>query len=538
GREYVPPRNDVEKLLCNVFEDILGISQIGVTDNFFELGGDSLKIMSVITKIRDKGYMIHVNDIIRLKSPENIAQIINIALKDQYTITNELKNKSDEQEKLIFKSIKFRNIRRSIDGQVKKLNDLLISNEVVRRYPLSSMQNVLLNKKILTSGTVLEFNHSVDSDKLSKIMRDIINTQSLFRCALIKARGKYELEEHQKVGNINIPFIDISEYSLISKNEFDKEMLKWAYGSRKWAKIKDMLGNLLYEFVLVKYSELQWKLYIPVCHLIFDGMSRDILQSLILKAYYNDLTITSDSDNDFLSYLNNIDYGPIVAEDVIIEKFKLEKFRNLIAKEYGGDKFKFVNHIFKVKSNHSLRALQGKELWNISYKLFNQMVRKNFESNDIAFAIMFADRKYRDREMYSVIGALLDIIPVIDTGNADINYGVIEELIDEKQRLNINFANLMHEDTLKEKYAQISRVLGGLNIWSKDIPVFNFLGIYMDYEQEEKEVEGIVESEVLSMTVDITCSADTFMIYGFCKKGEENIMSKNLQDCFDSLKLS
>lgn len=42
GREFVAPRNDLERKLAQIWEAILGHAPIGVRDNFFELGGHSL----------------------------------------------------------------------------------------------------------------------------------------------------------------------------------------------------------------------------------------------------------------------------------------------------------------------------------------------------------------------------------------------------------------------------------------------------------------------------------------------------------------
>lgn len=42
NQEFIPARNDLDKKILYIFENLLNLSPIGITDNFFELGGDSL----------------------------------------------------------------------------------------------------------------------------------------------------------------------------------------------------------------------------------------------------------------------------------------------------------------------------------------------------------------------------------------------------------------------------------------------------------------------------------------------------------------
>jgi phthiocerol/phenolphthiocerol synthesis type-I polyketide synthase E len=50
--DYVAPRNDVERVLCELWESVLGSGQIGVEDNFFDVGGNSLVAVQLIASIR------------------------------------------------------------------------------------------------------------------------------------------------------------------------------------------------------------------------------------------------------------------------------------------------------------------------------------------------------------------------------------------------------------------------------------------------------------------------------------------------------
>jgi acyl carrier protein len=51
-REFVTPRNDLEKQVTTIFAEVLALTQVGVNDNFFALGGDSLRATRVISRLR------------------------------------------------------------------------------------------------------------------------------------------------------------------------------------------------------------------------------------------------------------------------------------------------------------------------------------------------------------------------------------------------------------------------------------------------------------------------------------------------------
>jgi len=48
----VPPGNQVEEALVNIWSDVLGVEPIGIRDNFFDFGGQSLRATRVLTRVR------------------------------------------------------------------------------------------------------------------------------------------------------------------------------------------------------------------------------------------------------------------------------------------------------------------------------------------------------------------------------------------------------------------------------------------------------------------------------------------------------
>ncbi|MFN8578575.1 MAG: amino acid adenylation domain-containing protein [Candidatus Sericytochromatia bacterium] len=54
NNQYLAPETELEKTICEIWQETLGIEKVGVTDNFFELGGDSLNLASIKLKIENK----------------------------------------------------------------------------------------------------------------------------------------------------------------------------------------------------------------------------------------------------------------------------------------------------------------------------------------------------------------------------------------------------------------------------------------------------------------------------------------------------
>jgi acyl transferase domain-containing protein len=53
GSQFVPPRNEVEQKVADIWQNILGVGPIGVFDKFFELGGHSLLAIQLISRMRE-----------------------------------------------------------------------------------------------------------------------------------------------------------------------------------------------------------------------------------------------------------------------------------------------------------------------------------------------------------------------------------------------------------------------------------------------------------------------------------------------------
>jgi amino acid adenylation domain-containing protein len=58
---FVPPRDSLERLLCEMWREILGVERVGVHDEFFELGGSSIQGAVFVNRLQERlGAIVHV----------------------------------------------------------------------------------------------------------------------------------------------------------------------------------------------------------------------------------------------------------------------------------------------------------------------------------------------------------------------------------------------------------------------------------------------------------------------------------------------
>jgi amino acid adenylation domain-containing protein len=61
--DFVLPRNDGEKILAEIWSQVLHVAHVGIHDNFFELGGDSILSIQIVSKANQAGLNLTPKDI-------------------------------------------------------------------------------------------------------------------------------------------------------------------------------------------------------------------------------------------------------------------------------------------------------------------------------------------------------------------------------------------------------------------------------------------------------------------------------------------
>ncbi|MCC5624268.1 SDR family NAD(P)-dependent oxidoreductase [Nostoc sp. CHAB 5715] len=73
---YVAPKNEIEQTIANIWQELLGIEQIGIHDNFFELGGDSVLGIQVSARAAKAGFRLTPQQLFEQQTIAKLAEVI------------------------------------------------------------------------------------------------------------------------------------------------------------------------------------------------------------------------------------------------------------------------------------------------------------------------------------------------------------------------------------------------------------------------------------------------------------------------------
>lgn len=87
------PETQLQSDILMIFKEILNLELIGINEDFYDLGGDSIKAIRIVSKLKEQGYAVTINDILRQRTikelSNNLKQNQKVAF-DQSAVTGEV----------------------------------------------------------------------------------------------------------------------------------------------------------------------------------------------------------------------------------------------------------------------------------------------------------------------------------------------------------------------------------------------------------------------------------------------------------------
>ncbi|SDY51668.1 non-ribosomal peptide synthetase [Lachnobacterium bovis] len=402
--------------------------------------------------------------------------------------------------------------------QCKIFEEEILAMDFEKEYRMAAIQHYFLDSERY-SGTMITFYNLLDIDVFNETITRFVNEQELFRANVVKHGNKLFWRVHENIKNVKIPFADLSAFSRESQFEIVNDICKNIY-FKEYEQIRNIYDSsikeavfegLLYRMLLIKISESEFYLILPVNHAIFDAMSGEIVKRRILDIYNEVEKIESAEDesvnneqslnaknkissinsiNSYQKFVDQTRLGPVdITENGLEKLFEVDRYDKAVCEleksisKYKKDNITYIRLEMQDVGNHNQN---DNNAWSSAFEVLRIVAKDFLQINDMPFMIYYYGRKYANEEYFDTVGEFIDMIPMTASVNERSSQIQIktQEVIENSERYNVNFSTLaLHTgksplENLEEKIEKIN---------NKTSIVFNFQG------KLEKSEMGVFE---------------------------------------------
>lgn len=272
--EYIAPNSEIERKICEIFSDVLGIERIGINHAFIDNGGNSINAMRLVTLLNKEKIHVELNDIIQFQTPKEIAKIFT----QKETIND------------------------------KKHLGVLVSIN------LTLAQRASLERENPFDNVILGMSAEIDSDHIKKIFKFIVEKYNILKYKVSNSDMSIQYRENYEFYFENFTWDDNSLSSLLKQvNELGLERKEEAL---LISCVHTGKGN----YIVISLNSV-----------LIDEFSKLVIIDEFIAAYLNgrhktDFISGHHSDNSFQNWMHkNNNYGEFQFKRLYLEhKFELD----------------------------------------------------------------------------------------------------------------------------------------------------------------------------------------------------------------------
>jgi amino acid adenylation domain-containing protein len=408
GSAYTAPKSEIQQVLVEMWQELLGIGQVGINDDFFELGGDSLKAISL-------GGRIHKE----LNTEVPLAVFFN-----RPTIRKLSEHIEGTQETNEFYSV---------NPQEKK-EYYSLSSAQKRLYILHQMEPVSIAHN-LSEMVILE--GKIEKEKIEDVFRRLIARHESFRTSLEIIHGGPVQRVHDRV-EFEIECIPAG--SAADQRE-SREMMEQNLIIGKIIRPFDLSRAPLLRVGLIEQEEHLHLLVVDVHHTIYDGTSQAVVFKEFMVLYagerlpelsiqYKDYSewqtrnLETESIKQQGNYWQNEFQGEIPVLNLPYD------FIRPTVQSYKGTVVKFELSSDETKGLRILASQQGVTLYMVLFTIFTVLLSRLSSQQDIVIGTPTAGRKHPD--LVALIGMFLNTLALRNYPALDKTFQVFLQEVKER----------------------------------------------------------------------------------------------------------
>jgi len=488
---------ECQKYISTIWQNILGLQNVGINEDFFDLGGNSLSYIAMTTEL-EKKYQIKI----RLS---DFMQESNIEFLERFIIENNSKDKIQEEKKVIEEKELYEKVSENIDSTWEQLMQIS-KGKVAYHFDLSSSQKKMCEKNnvsFIELSEVIKLNH--DKEDINDLMTKVINANEVFRTHIENVNSELKNVVYEKIQKCQFNVLDLSAYSLSEKDEdLIDDCLK--------EKLIHMpnFEHMLYIFLVVKKSSNEYMVFFQLKHLVFDAASIFTLKKQLHMAVKGEITGIRNY-REYINYLNSCDLE-LNYQNARNNSKRLETLIEY-GKENKASKGQFMNELFEIPIESMKSPL---ELEKFVMDKTVVILKELFSKDKVMMRVTENARKMGREDFTNCLGDFHISVPVL----ISLNENNSEQIFNEVKGVYSDF--YVNQNLYINEYAYGSLVKEEVVKIYESVDVgYNFIGLKddKDYEKTKRELR---EKDKVHKNAFITTFASRESVCIICRVPMEN----------------
>ena len=248
-----PPRNPIEEILQDIWQNILGTTKIGIHDNFFQIGGHSLLATQVIARVRS---LLKVD--LSIASLFELPTIAHLAQK----IEHELRGQHESELPALLPQVRPTDLPLSFAQQRLWFLDQLEPNSTAY---------------LVRSARILQ--GALNTRALERSLATMIQRHESLRTTFqLQARRPIQIIHHNQV--FHLPFIDLSKLAPEIRSRVARHLAEQEAGQPCSLEHGPLLRTWLLHLQAQEHA-----LLVTMHHIISDGWSHGVFEHELATLY-------------------------------------------------------------------------------------------------------------------------------------------------------------------------------------------------------------------------------------------------------------
>jgi acyl carrier protein len=113
---FVAPHSEIERMIADVWREVLSVERVGVNDNFFDLGGHSLLVIEVRNKLHERaGQQLSVIELFQYPTIDALAKYL--SQKQSATLSlQKIQQRAEKQKEALHRQRQLAKQRARVNG--------------------------------------------------------------------------------------------------------------------------------------------------------------------------------------------------------------------------------------------------------------------------------------------------------------------------------------------------------------------------------------------------------------------------------------